>query len=95
MPNWSRWFYDLMYRSTKPDWDSGVTPPEVVALVEQNRSRGRALDLGCGTGTNAIYLAQQGFIDMLNLVEEPLATLPESVVRPGREALEKAMEELR
>lgn len=61
MPNWSRWFYDLMYRTTKPDWDSGITPPEVMGFVEQNRSRGRALDLGCGTGTNAIYLAQQGF----------------------------------
>jgi hypothetical protein len=32
---------------------------------------------------------------MLNLVDEPLATLPESAVRPGREVLEQAMEELR
>jgi len=29
------------------------------------------------------------------MVDEPLATLPESVTRPGREALEAAMEELR
>ena len=29
------------------------------------------------------------------MTEEPLATLPESVVRPGREVLEKVMEELR
>jgi 2-oxoglutarate ferredoxin oxidoreductase subunit beta len=35
------------------------------------------------------------FMDMLNVVDEPLATLPESVVRPGREVLEQAMEELR
>jgi len=35
------------------------------------------------------------FLDMLNLTDEPLATLPQSVVRPGREVLEQVMEELR
>jgi hypothetical protein len=35
------------------------------------------------------------FIDMLNMTDQPLATLPESVTRPGREVLEAAMEELR
>jgi 2-oxoglutarate ferredoxin oxidoreductase subunit beta len=32
---------------------------------------------------------------MLNLADEPLATLPESKVRPPREALDQIMEELR
>jgi hypothetical protein len=32
---------------------------------------------------------------MLNLVNEPLATLPIERTRPSREALEKIMEELR
>lgn len=35
------------------------------------------------------------FIDMLNMTDQPLATLPEAVVRPGREVLEQVMEELR
>jgi 2-oxoglutarate ferredoxin oxidoreductase subunit beta len=35
------------------------------------------------------------FLDMLHLTDEPLATLPQSVVRPGREVLEQVMEELR
>jgi 2-oxoglutarate ferredoxin oxidoreductase subunit beta len=35
------------------------------------------------------------FLDMLNMVDEPLATLPESLTRPGRQVLEAAMEELR
>ncbi|HET7089774.1 MAG TPA: methyltransferase domain-containing protein [Anaerolineae bacterium] len=61
MPDWSRWFYDLSYRFSKPDWDTGLTPPEVIAEVENGRSPGRALDLGCGTGTHTIYLAQHGF----------------------------------
>ncbi len=34
-------------------------------------------------------------IDMLNMTDHPLATLPESMVRPSREALEQALEELR
>jgi hypothetical protein len=32
---------------------------------------------------------------MLNLTDQPLATLPESAVRPSREVLEQCMEELR
>jgi 2-oxoglutarate ferredoxin oxidoreductase subunit beta len=35
------------------------------------------------------------FMDVLNVVDEPLTTLPESMVRPGREVLEQAMEDLR
>jgi len=44
----------------KPPWDTNQTPPEVLEFIEQN-SPGRALDLGCGTGTNAIRLAGNGW----------------------------------
>ncbi|SDL36939.1 class I SAM-dependent methyltransferase [Nonomuraea jiangxiensis] len=51
------------YRAGKPPWDTGVTPPELVALVEGHAALppGRALELGCGTGTNAVYLARHGW----------------------------------
>jgi SAM-dependent methyltransferase len=54
--------WDFFYLLGWTPWDSGITPPEIVSLVEGGRiPPGRALDLGCGTGTNVIYLKQHGF----------------------------------
>jgi len=53
-------FYRLAYRSGRPRWDSTEPRPELVELA-QGRLPGRALDLGCGTGTDCIYLASQGW----------------------------------
>jgi len=52
-----------MYRTGRTPWDTGVTPPEVVELIEGPSSvpPARALDLGCGTGTNVRYLAEHGW----------------------------------
>ncbi|HYK49208.1 MAG TPA: 2-oxoacid:ferredoxin oxidoreductase subunit beta [Terriglobales bacterium] len=47
------------------------------------------------TGVFYVNTKTPTFVDLLNMTEEPLATLPESVVRPGREVLEQVMEELR
>ena len=47
--------------------------------------------------TGLIYIEpdRDDFLTQLNLVDEPLATLPLSQVRPGPEALEEIMEGLR
>ena len=47
------------------------------------------------TGVLYVNTTAPNFIDMLNMTDEPLATLPESVTRPSRKVLEECMEELR
>lgn len=56
-------WWDQRYRQGEIPWDSGIVPPEVHELVDQGllQGPGIALDLGCGTGTNTMFLAQLGF----------------------------------
>jgi SAM-dependent methyltransferase len=55
--------FRLMYRRGFTPWDSGVPPPELVEVIEGQRPLppGRALDLGCGTGTTTVYMAGKGW----------------------------------
>lgn len=59
----SRIFFRLAYLLGMKPWDTGVAPPELRELVEGGSAlpAGRALDLGCGTGTNCLYLAAHGW----------------------------------
>ena len=58
------WWEELYREAHEHDipWEAGRPSPELLTLVESGQVRpGRALDLGCGLGTNAIYLGRQGF----------------------------------
>jgi SAM-dependent methyltransferase len=58
--------YELSYLLGRSRWDTGIVPPEVVAFVAANPP-GRALDIGCGSGTNVLYLARAGWqVDGVN-----------------------------
>lgn len=61
--NRARIFFGLAYLLGVKPWDSGIAPPELKALVEGAAplKPGRALDLGCGTGTNSRYLSDHGW----------------------------------
>ena len=58
LPN--RWKFQWRYWRRRTPWDTQVTPPEVMEFI-QRTPPGKALDLGCGTGTNAIALALHGW----------------------------------
>lgn len=43
-----------------PPWETQRPQPEVVRLAAGSEFAGRVLDVGCGTGENALYLASVG-----------------------------------
>jgi SAM-dependent methyltransferase len=54
--------WDQRYRDRTTPWDSGLPSKELrKVLAEVSVPRGHALDLGCGTGTNSVFLSDQGF----------------------------------
>lgn len=55
-PNW-----DERYQAGETPWDTGEPDEQLVEFLRSNPLKGgRALDVGCGTGTNALWLAGQG-----------------------------------
>lgn len=62
-----RW--EARYRASDTPWDSGVPSAELIRVLDPQRGArdlglpsgdARAVELGCGTGTNAVWLAAQG-----------------------------------
>ncbi|MDE3180072.1 MAG: 2-oxoacid:ferredoxin oxidoreductase subunit beta [Acidobacteriota bacterium] len=63
---------------------------EALRALEESAREGSVL-----TGMLYVETGRKDFIELLNLVEEPLATLPEARVRPPQAVLDQVMEELR
>jgi len=72
-----------MYAEGIPPWQIDRPQPEVIRLIEQGKFESPVLDLGCGTGDNAIELARHG------LVVKGLDAVPEALER-ARKKTEKA-----
>ncbi|HEV2146344.1 MAG TPA: class I SAM-dependent methyltransferase [Longimicrobiaceae bacterium] len=58
-------FFDSAYHGTAP-WDVGRPQPALVALLEKYPPTAPVLDVRCGSGDLAIYLAQAG-LDVLGI----------------------------
>jgi SAM-dependent methyltransferase len=83
---WYRAVYWLIYRLGLIVWQRQAPPAELVAIVEGPAPlpAGRALDLGCGTGTDTIYLASHGWeVTAVDVVPQALATARRRAVAAG------------
>ena len=52
--------FEWAYRNGDPPWDIGGPQPAIVRLAEEGLITGEVIDVGCGTGENALYLASRG-----------------------------------
>jgi SAM-dependent methyltransferase len=78
--------WDGSYRGGKrPFWDAGLPSGELRRVVEQGIIRpGPAVDLGCGSGTDAIYLASKGFdVTAIDIAPTALSLAREKADRAG------------
>ena len=64
-------FFNSAYRGTPP-WDIGRPQREFVRLAQRGEVADRVVDLGCGTGENAIMFADRGST-VLGVDAAPLA----------------------
>jgi 2-polyprenyl-3-methyl-5-hydroxy-6-metoxy-1,4-benzoquinol methylase len=72
VPPWSR--NDLLRCRVRgaPPWDIGRPQASLVRLAEAGEIAGSVLDVGCGTGENALYLATRGH-EVLGVDAAPVA----------------------
>jgi SAM-dependent methyltransferase len=85
-PRWYSLVYRAFYLVRLPIWERRKPPSDLIQLVDgpDALAPGRALDLGCGTGTDSIYLAQHGWeVTGLDMVPEALAIARHNAAAAG------------
>ncbi len=78
----------LRLRKIREDYDPTNKIESVKTLMEAHE-KGEVL-----TGVFYVNTEKPSFTDLLNLVDQPLSSLPESVIRPSKEVLSKFMTSL-
>ena len=84
-------FFNSVYQNIAP-WEIGVPQPAMVALIEKYPPTNPILDLGCGSGDLAIYLAKLGhqvvgidFVESaIKNAQEKATSLPHGTAPEGR-----------
>ncbi len=79
----------LLLKKLSSDYDP-TNKTEALRVLTEAHDKGEIV-----TGLFYLDTKQPNFIDILNIVDEPLATLPESRVRPPRAVLDEVMESLK
>ncbi len=70
-------FFNSVYQDIPP-WDIGAPQPAMAALLNEYPPTSPILDLGCGTGDLAIYLAKLGYqVTGIDFVEKAIANCRE------------------
>jgi len=80
---------EMCLRKLERDYDA-TDKVGALSLLAGSHEKGEML-----TGVFYVNTQTPSFIEMLNMTEDSLATLPESVVRPPKKVLEEIMESLR
>jgi 2-oxoglutarate ferredoxin oxidoreductase subunit beta len=78
----------VLLRKLANDYDP-TNKPESLRMLSESHDKGEIV-----TGLFYIDTQRPNFIDLLNVVDDPLATLPESKVRPSQEVLDQVMQSL-
>jgi SAM-dependent methyltransferase len=79
-PSWNE-----SYASGQPPWDTGQPEPLLIEFITSGGvAPVRTLEIGAGTGTNAIWLAECGF-DVLGVDVSPLAVERANAKMDGRD----------
>jgi 2-polyprenyl-3-methyl-5-hydroxy-6-metoxy-1,4-benzoquinol methylase len=67
--------WDKRYHENDTPWDTGMPETALINLITQwPKSINRVLEIGCGTGTNAVWLAEQGLeVTAIDISEKALS----------------------
>ena len=78
-------FWESVYERPQVPWDIAKAQPELVDAIGRGDFLGPAvLDVGCGTGDNAILLARSGFrVTAFDLVEKAVSIAKQRVADAG------------
>jgi cyclopropane fatty-acyl-phospholipid synthase-like methyltransferase len=81
--------FEAAYRADATPWDLGRPQGAIVRLAEAGRIVGSVLDVGCGTGEHALYLAGRGHAVMgLDASETAVARARQKAVARGLDAVQ-------
>src|SRR5947208_12866804 len=79
--------FEKSYRTGDTPWDSGVPSAELVRVLDAGLLPGKTvLEIGCGTGTNAIAFARRGYrVTAVDYVEAAVQRAREKARKAGIE----------